>query len=137
MGLHGVVTSSQELSASEVIEQYRKLWQIEDCFRVAKHDLRIRPIFHWTPARVRAHLLICFLALVCIRCLAYRVRLRFETMSPERIVRALNSVQASILRDTSDNRRYVLPSKVSEDARKLLTTMAQKPDSTPYEITQK
>ena len=133
-GLHGVITSASELSAGEAIEQYKKLWQIEDCFRVAKHDLRIRPIFHWTPARVRAHILICFLALVCIRSLAYRVRLRFESMSPARIVRTLNSVQASILRDTSTNRRYVLPSQISEDARKLYTTMALKPDSTPYEI---
>jgi len=135
-GLHGVITSAKELAASAVIEQYRMLWQIEDCFRVVKHDLRIRPIFHWTPARVRAHLLICFLALVCIRCLAYRVRLRFEAMSPERIVRALNSVQASILLDTSNNRRYVLPSRISEDARMLYTTLALKPDSTPYEIPQ-
>ena len=135
-GLHGIITSAAELSASKAIEQYRKLWQIEDCFRVAKHDLRIRPIFHWTPARVRAHLLICFLALVCIRCLAYRVRLRFESMSPARIVRALTAVQSSILRDTSTNRRYVLPSQINEDARKLYTTMALKLDSTPYEIPQ-
>lgn len=135
-GLHGVITSAAELPASQAIEQYRKLWQIEDCFRVAKHDLRIRPIFHWTPARVRAHLLVCFLALVCIRFLAYRVRLRFEAMSPARIVRALNSVQASILRDTSTKRRYVLPSQIGEDARKIYTTMALKPDSTPYEISQ-
>jgi len=135
-GLHGIITSAAELSASQALDQYRKLWQIEDCFRVAKHDLRIRPIFHWTPARVRAHILICFLALVCIRSLAYRVRLRFEAMSPARIVRALNSAQASILRDTSTNRRYVLPSQINEDARKLYTTMALKPDSTPYEIPQ-
>jgi hypothetical protein len=57
-------------------------------------------------------------------------------MSPARIVRTLNSVQASILRDTATNRRYVLPSQISEDARKLYTTMALKPDSTPYEIPQ-
>jgi transposase len=136
-GLHGIITSAAELSAGEAVEQYKNLWQIEDCFRVSKHDLRMRPIFHWTPKRVRAHILICFLALVCIRCLAYRVRLRFEPMSPARIVRTLNSVQASILRDTSTERRYVLPSRISEDARKLYTTMALKPDSTPYEIPQK
>lgn len=136
-GLHGIITSASELSAGEAIEQYKNLWQIEDCFRVSKHDLRMRPIFHWTPQRVRAHILICFLALVCIRCLAYRVRLRFEPMSPARIVRTLNSVQASILRDTSTERRYVLPSRISEDARKLYTTMGLKPDSTPYEIPQK
>ena len=64
------------------------------------------------------------------------MRLRLEAMSPARIIRALNSVQASILRDTSTHRRYLLPSPITEDARKLYTTMALTPDSTPCEISQ-
>ena len=94
---------AKELTASEALEQYSKLWQIEDCFRVAKHDLRIRPIFHWTPQRVRAHLLIRFLALVCLRSPACRGWLR---------------------------------SRISEDARKLYTTLALKPVTAPFEIPQ-
>ena len=41
-----------------------------------------------------------------------------------------------LLRDTSNQRRYVLPSRISEDARKLYTTLGLKPDTTPYEIPQ-
>ena len=57
-------TSLTDPDETHVLEQYRGLWQVEETFRVTKHDLNIRPIFHWTPARVRAHIAICFMALM-------------------------------------------------------------------------
>jgi transposase len=47
-GLHGVITNMKELSAQEAISHYHGLWQVEETFRLSKHDLSIRPIFHWT-----------------------------------------------------------------------------------------
>ena len=48
---------------------YIGLTQVEDCFRVSKHDLGLRPIFHRTTERAQAHILVCFLALVLWRTL--------------------------------------------------------------------
>lgn len=48
---------------------YIGLTQVEDCFRVSKHDLGLRPIFHRTAERTQAHILVCFLALVLWRTL--------------------------------------------------------------------
>ena len=31
------------------------LWQVEETFRISKHNLRVRPIYHWTPAQVHGH----------------------------------------------------------------------------------
>ena len=75
-----VVTNAEELNEKEVREQYRKLWQIEECFRISKHDLSLRPIYHWTPKRVKAHIAICFMALVCLRHLEYRVLKQYEKL---------------------------------------------------------
>ena len=44
-GLHGVITNACELSNEEVINQYCNLWQVEEAFRVTKHDLKVRPVF--------------------------------------------------------------------------------------------
>ena len=41
---------------------YNNLWQVEESFRITKHDLKIRPIYHWSPKRVKAHLAISFTA---------------------------------------------------------------------------
>ena len=81
-GLHGVITNRKDLPAQEVISQYHGLWQVEESFRITKHDLRIRPVYHWTPRRVKAHIAICFMALVCVRNLEYRVRRQYRKLSP-------------------------------------------------------
>jgi len=133
-GLHGIITNVKGLSDNDVVEHYRGLWQIEECFRISKHDLKIRPIFHWTPKRIKAHILICFIALSCARNLAYRVKLRFEAMSVARIINALNHIQLSILRDKSDQSEYALPSKFNEDARKLYKTLNLTINTTPYKL---
>ena len=57
-GLRGIITNARELSDEEVLNQYCNLWQVEEAFRVTKHDLKVRPIFHWKPRRVEAHIAI-------------------------------------------------------------------------------
>ena len=39
-----------------------RLTEIESCFRINKHDLKIRPVFYWKQKRVRAHILVCYMA---------------------------------------------------------------------------
>lgn len=134
-GLHGIVTNIRDTSASELLEQYRGLWQIEDTFRVSKHDLRIRPIYHWTPERVRAHICLCFIALVCVRHLMWRTGLQGQPLSAERIRRALTGVQASILADAKTGRHYAIPSATPPEARTLYRLMGLKLSQTPFEIT--
>lgn len=60
-GLKGYITNTS-LSAKEVYEQYNGLWVIEKAFRITKGTLEIRPMFHYTPRRIEAHVCICFVA---------------------------------------------------------------------------
>jgi transposase len=46
-----------------VIGAYHQLWRIEKSFRMSKHDLRARPIYHHTRDSIEAHLSIVFAAL--------------------------------------------------------------------------
>jgi transposase len=84
-GLHGVVTNMKKVGMRQVVSQYRGLWQIEETFRVTKHDLKIRPIYHWSQKRIKAHIALCFMALVSVRHLEYRMQLTNDKMSPKRI----------------------------------------------------
>ena len=125
-GLHGVRTNLLTMPEAEVLEQYHGLWQVEDCFRVSKHDLRVRPIFHWTAGRIQAHVAICFMALCCVRNLMYRVKLQQGAMSAAAIRRALLSVQVSVYKDRSTGRRYELPGRWQSEAELLYKTMGVK-----------
>jgi transposase len=60
-GLKGYLTNTS-LSAKEVHEQYNGLWVVENAFRVTKGTIEIRPMFHFTPRRIEAHVCICFIA---------------------------------------------------------------------------
>ena len=133
-GLLGIITNNKNMTETDIVNHYRGLWQIEECFRLSKHDLRIRPIFHWTPKRVKAHIAMCFMALTCLRNLTYRVSLQYKDLSPEIIRNELVHVQASILKHNSTNKKYCIPSKITDNIRKIYQTMGMKIDSVPYEI---
>ncbi len=133
-GLHGTITNSMELSNEEVVTQYHNLWQVENAFRVTKHDLRVRPIFHWKPRRVKAHLAISFAAYSLVKHLEYRVKLQYKKISPERIRRMLINVQTSILYNKKKKIRYGLPSKMTMDARKIYDILKIRRYCTPYII---
>ena len=122
-GLKGIITNNTSLSNEELLHQYSNLWQVEESFRITKHDLKIRPIYHWKPSRVKAHLAISFMAYTLVRYLEYRVRLQYVKLSPERIRKLLLSVQTSIYKDTKNKTKYSMPSLMSEEVKKIYKLM--------------
>ena len=60
-GLKGYITNTS-LEPKQVVEQYHGLWVVERAFRVSKGTLEMRPMFHFTPRRIEAHVCICFVA---------------------------------------------------------------------------
>jgi len=64
-----VLTSNDDtLSVSDITLGYKGLWIIESCFRKMKTTgLEVRPMFHWMPHRITAHVKLCVLALMIQR----------------------------------------------------------------------
>ena len=92
-GLLGVITNDKDLSPQELLGHYHNLYNVEAAFRVTKHDLALREVFHFKPQRVEAHIAICFCAYALVKHLEYRIRLLYKKMSPERIRQTLVKVQ--------------------------------------------
>ena len=59
--------SRKDLTPPEMIARYKSLAEIERSWRALKSTLRLRPVFHWTEARIRAQVFICVLALTVER----------------------------------------------------------------------
>jgi transposase len=134
-GLHGVISNTDELTPTQIISRYRGLWQIEESFRISKHDLKMRPIYHWTPERIRSHILICFIAYALVRQAMYRTARQYEPMSFEKIRNELLHAQASILLDTATHRKYILPSKTTPVQKKLYHIFGLKRSEVPRPMT--
>ncbi len=129
-GMAGIITNSDR-PALELLARYRQLWTIEAAFRVNKHDLKMRPIYHWKPERIEAHIAICYLAYALAAHARYRVGLQQEAMSLEVMRNELLRVQVSILRDKTTGALYRLPSNMSEAAIRIYRTFGQKRSLTP------
>lgn len=65
LGIKGYHTNLEEhlVDNQTIINRYHELYRIEQAFRISKHDLQTRPIFHYKEEPVKLHLLICFMAL--------------------------------------------------------------------------
>lgn len=80
LGFYSIVTSEIEENDKEIINRYHGLSRIEDSFRIIKSDLEGRPIYVWTEKHIKAHFLICFIALTIIRIIQYKI-LKYENKS--------------------------------------------------------
>jgi len=66
-GKYLIRTSDDTLSLSDIVLGYKQLHDIERGFRTLKSDLELRPVYHRKSERLRAHVLLCWLALLLIR----------------------------------------------------------------------
>ena len=73
MGYYMIVTSEIDTPDRDIINKYHGLSRIEDSFRIIKSDLEGRPIYVRTNEHIKAHFLICFIALTLIRILQYKL----------------------------------------------------------------
>lgn len=65
-GFYAVCTNLEDSPAS-IIKINKRRWQIEECFRIMKHEFKARPVYLSRKDRIEAHFLTCFLALLTFR----------------------------------------------------------------------
>ncbi len=112
-GFHGVWTNLRDVNAAQVRSRYADLHKIENGFRVLKHDLGTRLVFHWTERRVRVHVAICFAAFGLFRTLTWHMRAfrkGGEHVSEAGLLEALRNVLGSVNLDSATGKLEVSPS---------------------------
>lgn len=93
-GTLALLTNVTDFSAAKVVERYKSLADIERGFRVLKSDLEIAPVHHRLPDRIRAHALICFLALTMHRVMRMRLKASGSSASPNQALAVLRRIQS-------------------------------------------
>lgn len=88
-GLYAVCTDLLDDDVSGILKVSEGRWQIEECFRIMKTDFSARPIYLQEENRIKAHFLICFLALLTYRILEKRLCCRYTC---EEILNTLKSM---------------------------------------------
>ena len=88
-----MLVTNTTLTADEVVMGYKSLADIERGFRVLKSDIEIAPVHHRLPERIRAHALICFLALVLHRVMRMKLKAAGHPLSPQKALTLLRQIQ--------------------------------------------
>jgi len=109
-----VITNDDTLSAEDVALGYKGGWIIEACFRRMKQTgLEVRPMFHWTPRRIEAHVRLCVLALQIQRAAEIRCSLPWS-----RIAHELGALKA--VRYRTGERTIVQRTKIADSLGEIL-----------------
>lgn len=83
----------QSFDAAAILQRYKSLADIERGFRTLKSELLIAPVHHRLEKRIRAHALICFLALLLHRVMRMRLRANGAGISPSTALATLRQIQ--------------------------------------------
>jgi len=111
LGIKGYCTNipANEISNEQIISYYHDLWRIEQAFRISKTDLKTRPIFHYAHDAIRAHVLLCFMALMIGKFLEIKTGI-----SLQRIRDILWNIHEAHIEDTLTGKRITLQTNLTE-----------------------
>lgn len=102
-GLKGYLTNTSH-AASTVIDNYRQLWRVEKAFRISKTDLRVRPIHHYRPRRIQAHVCVAFVAYTLYKELERLLEAGGTPISAQRAVELTHTMYEMIVELPDDPR---------------------------------
>lgn len=117
-GLKGYVSNidPKVMDGPTVIAAYHDLWQVEKSFRMAKSDLRARPVFHHLKDSIEAHLTIVFAALAISRYLQDQAG-----VSIKKTVNTLRPIRSATI--ALNGQLLTLEPEIPSSARELLTAL--------------
>ena len=91
-GLYAVCTDLLDDDVSNILKVSEGRWQIEECFRIMKTDFSARPVYLQDENRIKAHFLICFLALTIYRFLEKKLNSKYTCEELLDALKAINFV---------------------------------------------
>lgn len=97
-GYNLLVTSEIKMPAKEIYATYHNLWRIEESFRIMKSDLNTRPVYLQKKNTITAHFLICYLAVLLLRLLQFKVLK--EEFSSGKLIRLMKTLRVVKISDT-------------------------------------
>ena len=131
------MTNLSHMPAGDLLGHSAVLCLVGWNFRVNRRDIYVRPILRWAERRIGAYLAIAFMTPPCVRHVAWRTQLQQRRALSEDAIRwALTGVQCSLLYDSRSGRGYVLPSAVSDVARRPYRVMWLTRTDVPFELTE-
>ena len=118
LGIKGYYTNLDNIDnidSKTVIKLYHNLWNVEKAFRMAKSDLKTRPIYHRKEKTIKAHILICFMALAVGEYIEIKSKL-----SLQRVLKIMKTAVDVKIKDEVTGQIINIPAYLSTQLKTLL-----------------
>jgi len=115
-----IITDNSDWTTRDIVEAHRDRWQVEDRFRLSKHDdlVGTRPVRHWTDSKIRCHLFTCVIALTYVRRVELKLAAAGITRTAEDVMddmQHFHSVLSINKNSRKPVRRLETPTKTQSD----------------------
>ena len=107
-------TSDMALPAQDIVKHYKELAEVERGWRCLKSNLQLRPLYHWTERRIRAHIFICVIALQMERWM----RNKLQTISVSKALQALRQIKVGEL--CFGEKTMLMPTALTDEHKEIL-----------------
>lgn len=133
-GIFGICTNIKFLGAKELFSSYKKLWKIEESFRINKHTLKMRPIYHQLSRRIKAHIMICFFTYTLLRYTEILLKSKNLFYGPGELMDILSGIERWLIKDSQTGNWYVIPKAICEEGKKIYEAFGIKRSSGSYRL---
>ena len=123
-GFIAICTNAKNLEASQILDHYRHLFQIEHTFRTFKSHLEVRPMFHWTQERIEGHMAMCYIAYAIENYILKKLDQKGVKISENKLQRLLEKMQVSHIKQGRNE--YYLRSRIDGQVKNVIQKLGLK-----------
>jgi transposase len=120
-GLFILRTNRTDLTLEEVVSAYKTLSRVESAFKELKDFIDLRPMYHWSEDRVRAHIFICVLAYLVEVCIDIQLKRAGLEMTARRALQHLGEIK--LVKQEIDGLQLCTYSQPSPESRKIINAL--------------
>lgn len=104
------ISTNTSIKTTEILDQYKQLYKIEQSFRTFKSHLELRPMFHWTDKRIEGHICMCYIAFTIQHWILTKCK---NKLTESTLRQTLDKMQVSLIKN--DEKQLYLRSVVTDN----------------------
>jgi len=126
-GRFALITDRHGLTSKDVLSQYRSKDKAESAFSVIKGPVALRPVFHYSPQRIKAHVFICHLALFLRNLLDLLLKAKDIDLTPQKALKKVKEVHITKVYFQETKQTFWILNQIDPEVQKIFDAVKFKP----------
>lgn len=131
-GRFAIITDQENLTSKEVLQKYRSKNIAESAFATIKGPVSLRPVFHYSPKRIKAHVFICHIALFLRNLLALLLAAKDIDLTPQKALKQSKKVRITQIAFQEPEQTFWSLNKIDPEVQKIFDAVGLNPHQLLY-----